>query len=353
MLPVLLVLLTSARCILGSPVETDPQKRQIIGDVFDYVIVGGGTAGLTLANRLSANGDNQVAVVEAGDQYQINNPLLSSTPAGDVYWVGSDPSDTNPLVDWNFVQTFIRLANDLLYVTAQFATDYLLGKRGPLTNPVCEFLGWEKVPAILKNLFSSGAKSQLDQFPSDWPEIEYLSAPGYVGDFSSLPTTQPKVIAVTTFDGSKVMCEQNGFRYATILAALVAPTSRGNVSIVSADSDDLPSINPAWLTTIADQEVAIAAYKRARAAFASRAMRPVLADSREYFPGEEVSTDAQILDTIRNTHNRVACCRNLVYGVGGLRVVDASAFPILPPGHPQSTIYALAEKIADHILNGD
>ncbi|KAI5370614.1 putative glucose-methanol-choline oxidoreductase, FAD/NAD(P)-binding domain superfamily [Septoria linicola] len=350
MLPVILVLLTSARCILGSPVETDPQKRQIIGDVFDYVIVGGGTAGLTLANRLSANGDNQVAVVEAGDQYQINNPLLSSTPAGDVYWVGSDPSDTNPLV-----QTFIRLANDLLYVTAQFATDYLLGKRGPLTNPVCEFLGWEKVPAILKNLFSSGAKSQLDQFPSDWPEIEYLSAPDYVGDFSSLPTTQPK----------------NGFQYATILAALVAPTSRGNVSIVSADSDDLPSINPAWLTTIADQEVAIAAYKRARAAFASRAMRPVLADSREYFPGEEVSTDAQILDTIRNTfmtvwHAAGTCkmghqsdpmavldTRGRVYGVGGLRVVDASAFPILPPGHPQSTIYALAEKIADHILNGD
>jgi hypothetical protein len=27
-----------------------------------------------------------------------------------------------------------------------------------------------------------------------------------------------------------------------------------------------------------------------------------------------------------------------VYGVQGLRVVDASAFPFLPPGHPQSTI---------------
>lgn len=27
-----------------------------------------------------------------------------------------------------------------------------------------------------------------------------------------------------------------------------------------------------------------------------------------------------------------------VYGVQGLRVVDASAFPFLPPGHPQSTV---------------
>ena len=40
-----------------------------------------------------------------------------------------------------------------------------------------------------------------------------------------------------------------------------------------------------------------------------------------------------------------------VYGVGGVRVVDASSFPHLPPGHPQSTIYALAEKIAADILS--
>ena len=27
-----------------------------------------------------------------------------------------------------------------------------------------------------------------------------------------------------------------------------------------------------------------------------------------------------------------------VFGVGGLRIVDASIFPLLPPGHPQSTV---------------
>lgn len=32
--------------------------------------------------------------------------------------------------------------------------------------------------------------------------------------------------------------------------------------------------------------------------------------------------------------------------------MNCSSFPILPPGHPQSTIYALAEKISEKILQG-
>jgi len=45
---------------------------------FDYVIVGGGSAGCVLANRLSANPNKQVALVEAGGEHDamlINMPL--------------------------------------------------------------------------------------------------------------------------------------------------------------------------------------------------------------------------------------------------------------------------------------
>jgi choline dehydrogenase-like flavoprotein len=76
----------------------------------------------------------------------------------------------------------------------------------------------------------------------------------------------------------------------------------------------------------------------------------------EYSPGKDVQTDEEILDYIRNnvmTIWHAACTCKMgtpdddmavvdnearVYGVEGLRVVDASAFPILPPGHPQSTV---------------
>lgn len=88
--------------VIGSAVPVEEHlKRQDAS--FDYVIVGGGTAGLTLANRLSEDPTVKVAVIEAGTFYQITNPLLSSTPSGDVLWTGASPLDTNPLVDWNFV----------------------------------------------------------------------------------------------------------------------------------------------------------------------------------------------------------------------------------------------------------
>jgi len=40
-----------------------------------------------------------------------------------------------------------------------------------------------------------------------------------------------------------------------------------------------------------------------------------------------------------------------VFGVRNLRVIDAGIFPILPPGHPQSTCYMIAEKIAVDITS--
>lgn len=248
------------------------------------------------------------------------------------------------------VETLTRIANDPLFVLGEFAGPYTFKKQGPLTNPVCDFLGWEKVP---RGLIPKDTSTILDgQFPPDWPEVEYLTAPGYVGDFSNLFTTQPK----------------DGYMYATILGGLVAPMSRGTVTLKSADTKDLPLIDPKWLTDPTDQEVAVALYKRLRQAFASKAMKGVLADTKEYFPGPDVKTDAQILAVIRNTVQTIwhaSCtCRMgkrddrwavvdkeaKVIGVDGLRVVDASSFALLPPGHPQSTVYVLAEKIAAEIL---
>lgn len=99
-------------------------------------------------------------------------------------------------------------------------------------------------------------------------------------------------------------------------------------------------------------------------------MQPILAgDKKEYYPGAAVSTDAQILDWYRQNlqtiwHPSVTCkmakkenggvldSHMRVYGVQGLRVVDASAFSTLVPGHPMTTLYMIAERAADLIKSG-
>ena len=47
---------------------------------YDYVIVGGGTAGLVMARRLAANASLTVAVVEAGGFYEFDNGNYSEIP---------------------------------------------------------------------------------------------------------------------------------------------------------------------------------------------------------------------------------------------------------------------------------
>ncbi|KLU91319.1 hypothetical protein MAPG_09840 [Magnaporthiopsis poae ATCC 64411] len=256
--------------------------------VFDYVIVGGGTAGLTLANRLSANGSLTVAVVEGGTFYQTANALLGQTPAGDVMFVASNPNDTKRPVDWNIVTE---------------PQEGLGGRRLFYARGKC--LGGSSARNFM--IYQRGTKQSYQK----WADA--------VGDQS--------------------------YSWDRLL-----PYFQRSVQF-----------HPPGC-------VALAAYRRVRAAFATVAMRPILAGDVESYPGLGVKTDEQLLGAIRDSAmtlwhasctcrmgrvddpNAVVDSAARVIGVKGLRVVDASSFALLPPGHPQSTIYALAEKIADHIL---
>lgn len=96
------------------PTTSHIHARQLLGSsfglpgdnaTFDYVIVGGGTAGLTLATRLVEQQAGTVAVVEAGTFYEISNSNLSQVPANDGVFASKGVDDWQPLVDWGYITT--------------------------------------------------------------------------------------------------------------------------------------------------------------------------------------------------------------------------------------------------------
>lgn len=87
-------------------------------DTFDYVVVGGGTAGLTVAARLAEDRSRSVAVIEAGGYYEQDNGNISIVPGYASFFSGTDPNDVNPLVDWGFVtQPLKNVDNRRLHYT--------------------------------------------------------------------------------------------------------------------------------------------------------------------------------------------------------------------------------------------
>ncbi|KAI0009455.1 hypothetical protein F4779DRAFT_582328 [Xylariaceae sp. FL0662B] len=224
---------------------------------------------------------------------------------------------------------------------------------GPLATSGGDFFAFEKLPKELRSHFAPSTLEALKKYPADWPEIQFVAAPAYIGDEVYAGEPVPR-------DGSMI---------ASLMTTLIAPASRGNISISSASMKDQPLINPNWLTEQQDIDLVIGAFKRVRQILASPALRGVMI-GQEYYPGLAVQTDKEILAQIQRSFNTMfhasSTCKMgrpddafavvdnhaRVYGVKNLRVIDASTFPFLPPCVPQATIYMLAEKIADDIKNG-
>jgi choline dehydrogenase len=57
---------------------------------------------------------------------------------------------------------------------------------GIYTNPTADVIGWEKIPAHLREGWSNETLSALAELPEDWPEAEYISLGSWLGeDFDS------------------------------------------------------------------------------------------------------------------------------------------------------------------------
>ncbi|PSR81309.1 putative GMC oxidoreductase [Coniella lustricola] len=237
-------------------------------------------------------------------------------------------------------------------VAAELVETYLATGGGGLSIFGPGYYGWEKLPEAYRANLANTTRAALDAaFPADWPEIEWLPVAAYNGNNENKQTADPK----------------DGHNYATINSCLVAPLSRGNVTLASRDMLTLPRVNPGWLSSPADLDLAVQAFKRQRAIWDSLAVMGV-ADAEEAYPGASVQTDDEIAawigESMTTVYHASGTCKmgvatdeaavvdseHRVFGVDGLRVVDTSAMPFLTPGHPQSVVYAMAERLADILL---
>ena len=142
----------------------------------------------------------------------------------------------------------------------------------------------------------------------------------------------------------------------------VRPLSRGHVRIASADANAKPLIAPNYLSTDEDRAIAAQAIRKTREIVA----QPALAKFKpeEFRPGPGFQSEEELIRAAGDVGTTIfhpvgtakmgietdpmavvdAECK--VYGLDGLRVVDASVMPTITSGNTNSPTIMIAEKIA-------
>jgi len=157
-------------------------------------------------------------------------------------------------------------------------------------------------------------------------------------------------------------------RFNALTAAVyqLRPKSRGNISLRCSDPNVSPLIRPNYLSEFVDQDILIKGVKLARKISSIPPLSDLSVVEHEPDLAKNASKD-EYLDWIKQTattaYHPCGTCKmgddkmsvvdqNLrVYGVKGLRVVDASVMPLVTSGNTNSPTIMIAEKAADIILS--
>jgi choline dehydrogenase len=150
----------------------------------------------------------------------------------------------------------------------------------------------------------------------------------------------------------------------TLVPVVARPKSTGRVSLRSKDPLDPPVIKHNYLTSDRDMQVLLEGLALGRELYHTHAFDDMR--GAEILPGAHVTSEQDLRAYIRNTlatvwHHCGSCKMGRdvmsvvdpqlrVYGVTGLRVIDASVMPTITASNTHSTCIMIGEKGADLIL---
>ncbi len=170
-------------------------------------------------------------------------------------------------------------------------------------------------------------------------------------------------ISVAPFSSDKLQDGLHPWSGFGLTVYQLRPESRGEIRLKSANPADPPAMLPNYLGTETDRRAIVDGLKIGRRILATSPMRHYV--SEEYQPGPSVTTDEQLLLHARNTGNTVfhptSTCKMgvdamavvdpelRVYGIEGLRVVDASIMPTVISGNTNAATIMIGEKAADMV----
>jgi choline dehydrogenase len=199
------------------------------------------------------------------------------------------------------------------------ATAYRLARRGPLASV-------------------AQALAMLPLHDGDAPDLQvYFTLLGF--EPGLVPMGQPAVTALTV---------------------LLTPSSRGTVRLRSADPDDPPAVDPAYLADEADRKSLRQGLDKVRALFQAPALAAITGPPLYPAPAaDESELDAFISQSLVSIWHPVGTCRMgssadavvsprlAVHGLENLYVADASVMPTITRGNTQAPTIMIAEKAAD------
>jgi choline dehydrogenase-like flavoprotein len=202
---------------------------------------------------------------------------------------------------------------------------YRRERRGPMTSNVAECGGFLKTRPDL-----------------DLPDIQLHFCTAMVADHGRKPRW-----------GAGFSCH----------VCLLRPKSRGSVWLQSADPHAAPAIDPNFFGEESDLDAMVAGFKTTRRLLEAPALKAL---QKADAVTEGVETDDQIRKVLRDNadtvYHPVGTCKMgvndssavvdpklRVYGLQGLRVVDASIMPTLIGGNTNAPTIMIGEKAADMI----